>query len=351
MDQCWLSWERLPFEVFFSCLCDGLLGATYANLLVPTQWPLKGAAHLTPLVWVCVVWRPESTMKLSVLWKFHNTETALTSVLINWGISMKSSLPFCYAVLIRSIITPFCLDCSLNLVLWCGSSEIKIIPFSEKEVYLNKCSLLNRWGKFKEHDIDAWNTSRVVLGPILITIYMLPLGNIINWYGLQYHRYAGDWQLYKAYSFTNSTECVGNMEALFCDIKGWFAENMLKMNDEKTEMLIIGSKYRQIFQIPELHIGSSVIKPAAPVKTFGVIKDSSFTMEQHIKKHNEGSFLSDIREIPYYRRFFIPFCSKTLIHAYITLSWTIVMAFCMRLSIWTDFKVLSYCCSIGHHGP
>ena len=57
-DQYWLSWERLPFGVFISCLCDGLLGVTYANMLVTTKWPLKRAAHLTSLVWVCVVWRP-----------------------------------------------------------------------------------------------------------------------------------------------------------------------------------------------------------------------------------------------------------------------------------------------------
>ena len=32
-----LTCERLPFEVFFSCLLDGLLGVTYANMLVTTQ--------------------------------------------------------------------------------------------------------------------------------------------------------------------------------------------------------------------------------------------------------------------------------------------------------------------------
>ena len=58
---------RLPFEVFFSCLCDALLGVTYANMLVTTQWPLRRATHLTSLVWVCVVWRPESLMELSAL--------------------------------------------------------------------------------------------------------------------------------------------------------------------------------------------------------------------------------------------------------------------------------------------
>ena len=57
-DQCWLSCERLPFKVFFSCLCDGLLGIAYANMLVTTQWPLKRAAHLASLVWVFVLWLP-----------------------------------------------------------------------------------------------------------------------------------------------------------------------------------------------------------------------------------------------------------------------------------------------------
>ena len=59
-DQNWLSCERLPFEVFFSCLCDGHLGIAYANMLATTQWPLERAAHLTSLVWVCVLWLPES---------------------------------------------------------------------------------------------------------------------------------------------------------------------------------------------------------------------------------------------------------------------------------------------------
>ena len=64
----WLSCERLPYEVFFSCLCDGPLGIAYANMLATTQWPLERAAHRTSLVWVCVLWLPESLMDLSALW-------------------------------------------------------------------------------------------------------------------------------------------------------------------------------------------------------------------------------------------------------------------------------------------
>ena len=64
-DQYWLSCERLPFKVFFGCLCDGLLGIAYTNMLVTTQWPLKCAAHFTSLVGVCVLWPPENLMELS----------------------------------------------------------------------------------------------------------------------------------------------------------------------------------------------------------------------------------------------------------------------------------------------
>ena len=72
------------------------------------------------------------------------------------------------------------------------------------------------------------------------------------------------------------------MEAPICDIRGRYVKNMLKLNDDKTEMLIIRSKYRQIPQIHDLHVGSSVITPASHVKNLGVIMDSNFTMEPHI---------------------------------------------------------------------
>ena len=65
----WLNCERLAFEVFLSCLFDGPLGIAYANILATTQWPLERAVHLTSLVWVCVLWLPESLMDLSALWQ------------------------------------------------------------------------------------------------------------------------------------------------------------------------------------------------------------------------------------------------------------------------------------------
>ena len=54
--------------------------------------------------------------------------------------------------------------------------------------------------------------------------------------------YANDCQFYTTFSSTNGTDCVANIEALICEIRGWYAKKyMLKLNDDKTEMLIIGS--------------------------------------------------------------------------------------------------------------
>ena len=82
-------------------------------------------------------------------------------------------------------------------------------------------------------------------------------------------------------------------------------------------MLIIGSKYRQIPQIPDLHVCSSVITPASRVKNLGVIMDDNSTMETHINNIMRAAFFK-IHEISYYWRFLTPICAKTLIHADIT---------------------------------
>ena len=151
--------------------------------------------------------------------------------------------------------------------------------------------------------------------------------------------YADDCQLYTTFSSTNGTDCVANMEALICDIRGRYAKNMLKLNDDKTEMLIIGSKYRPIPQIPDLHVGSSVITPASHVKNLGVIMDYNFTMEPHINNTMRAAFYK-IREISYYR-WFLTLVPRHWFMLILPPSLTIAMALCMGypLSSSTDFRV------------
>ncbi len=80
-----------------------------------------------------------------------------------------------------------------------------------------------------------------VLGPLLFSVYMLPLGNIIRKYGISLHCYADNTQLYistrpdKTSKLSKLTECVKN-------IKDWMTNNFLLLNSDKTEILLIGPK-------------------------------------------------------------------------------------------------------------
>ena len=76
----------------------------------------------------------------------------------------------------------------------------------------------------------------------------------------------------------------------------WYAANMLKLNDDKTEMLVIVSKYRTISKLPDWNVGSTAITTNEHVRNLGVIMDTKFTMEPHITKIRQIAFLK-IRQI------------------------------------------------------
>ena len=82
----------------------------------------------------------------------------------------------------------------------------------------------------------------------------------------------------------STNEAVSSMQMASDDIRTWYAANMLKLNDDKTEMLVIGSKYRTIRKLPDLNVGSMVITPGEQVRNLGVTMDTKLTMEPHITK-------------------------------------------------------------------
>ena len=95
----------------------------------------------------------------------------------------------------------------------------------------------------------------------------MPLGDSIRKHGLKFHMYADDCQLYTSFSMSTN-EAVSSMQMAIDDIRAWYAANMLKLNDDKTEMLIIGSKYRTIPKLPDLNVGSTAIILASMLETW-----------------------------------------------------------------------------------
>ena len=124
-----------------------------------------------------------------------------------------------------------------------------------------------------------------VLGPILFTLYVGPLYDITRKHGLRAHFYADDSQLY--ISFEKSTELappLAKFEACVQDIKQWMKSNYLKLNDDKTEVLLGNRSAFNTLPRITVSIGDSQIDSEPFVKNLGVVFDSELSMNRFISE-------------------------------------------------------------------
>ena len=87
-----------------------------------------------------------------------------------------------------------------------------------------------------------------VLGPIFCTIYSSPIASIARKHGLYVHAYADNTQLYTPFDLNDpSDEMLARQRVETCmlEIKSWMSLNKLKLNGEKTEFLVMTSRYQQ----------------------------------------------------------------------------------------------------------
>ncbi len=157
-----------------------------------------------------------------------------------------------------------------------------------------------------------------VLGPLLFTMYVTPLADIANKFGLLHHFYADDSQLYVSFDpRAVPTRAIATLERCIYSVKRWMKLNMLKLNDEKTELIIFGSNFN-LCKVPQiaLKINNLEIRSCDLIKNLGAFFDSKMSMSRFVSDRVKTSmyFLKNISRI---RRFLTPMATKTLIHAYV----------------------------------
>ena len=142
-------------------------------------------------------------------------------------------------------------------------------------------------GSFSDyHSLNYGLPQGSIVGPQSFAIYSIPIGRIIIKLNLQYHLYADDIQLYIPFNLNDPqsiTSALSRLSSCISDIKSWMTLNMLKLNEENTELFIAVHDHLK-HKVPSvsLQVGDKVIKPSKSVRNLGVVFDSSMSMHSHI---------------------------------------------------------------------
>ena len=144
------------------------------------------------------------------------------------------------------------------------------------------------------------------------------LEHTIASHSVQGNSYADDTQLQKSSEYGQARELVSDIEACIQDVKSWMTCNKLKLNDGKTEALIISSQRASLpARLPtSLAVGDSTVSFSQTAKNLGVILDSHLTLNAHVSSVIRA-VNHEFRQIGSIRRFLSIEATKTLVSAHI----------------------------------
>uniref|UniRef100_A0A672SSK0 Reverse transcriptase domain-containing protein n=1 Tax=Sinocyclocheilus grahami TaxID=75366 RepID=A0A672SSK0_SINGR len=155
-----------------------------------------------------------------------------------------------------------------------------------------------------------------ILAPLLFSLYMLPLSQIMRKNQIAYHSYADDTQIYLALS-PNDYSPIDSLCQCIDEINSWMCENFLQLNKEKTEVIAFGNK-DEVLKV-NAYLDSRGLTTKNQVRNLGVILETDLSFSSHVKAVTKSAYYH-LKNIARIRGFVSSQDLEKLVHAFIITS-------------------------------
>ena len=134
---------------------------------------------------------------------------------------------------------------------------------------------------------------------------------------VNFHLYADDKQVYL--TFKSSTADLAKLVIEDCvrDIDAWMTVNMLKMNRDKTELVVLNASHRPPPPLKSISVCDELISKTSTAGNIGVMYDTVMSMEHHITAVCKAGFFY-LRNISRIWKYISRHTAEILVHAFIT---------------------------------
>jgi hypothetical protein len=158
-----------------------------------------------------------------------------------------------------------------------------------------------------------------VVGPFGFPPYSATLSKILEKHGVKYHYYADDTQIYIFFPPAEGVNAITRMEDCIQDVRVWMEQNFLKLNDSKTEFIVISKNHNAslLKDVKSLQIGNECIKSVPSARNIGAVIDSHLDMSDHIDAVCRACYMH-LRHIGQIRPYLTENAASKIIHALIS---------------------------------
>ena len=149
-------------------------------------------------------------------------------------------------------------------------------------------------------------------------MYIKPLSAIIDSHSMIHHSFADELQLQMSPPLDRISELLHSMQSCINDVKAWATANMPKLNDNKTElMLVTSSRTKHLHNLPtSITMENAPVPFKLSVKNLGFTLDCHLTMNAHVTNIARTCYL-ELRRLASIRRFLTCTATATLVSAFV----------------------------------